>query len=830
MCINARSFSRRFAVAAVAALAVGYLARGAAAVQPSLGGISPIGLTRGGEVEVTFSGARLADAQELLFYRPGITVASLEPGDSAVKAKLQVAADCPLGIHAVRVRTATGISDLRTFSVGALPVVPEVEPNSEFASPQAISLDVTVHGVVENEDVDYYVVEAKKGERITAELEGIRLGLTFFDPYVAILNAERFELASSDDTPLLRQDCLVSVVAPEDGKYIVQVRESAYGGNGACVYRLHVGRFPRPTAVVPAGGVAGETVSVQLLGDAAGPVTREVTLPTDGSTQFEFFASDEHGISPSPNVLRVGNLRNAIEAEPNNAREQATDAGEAPVAMGGVIGEMGDIDTFRFTAKQGQQFDIRVLARNTLRSPLDPVLAVLNADGGTIAANDDSGGPDSYLRFGVPADGAYYIVVRDHLGKGGENFAYRVEITPVEPTLTMSLPERQQYVPVTLSVPRGNRMALMVGASRANFGGELAIDFPDLPAGMTFQTVPLAADRSDVVVLFSAAADAPLDGTLADLVGRPTDANLAIEGHLRQRTGLVRGQNNIDVWGHDAERMAVAVTEQVPYSIEIVQPKVPLVRNGSMELKVVAQRAEGFNAAIGITLLYAPPGVGASGSVSIPEGQNEAVIPLTANGGAAIQKWPLVVMGRAGHAGGTVEVASQMAELEIADSFFNFAFQKAAVEKGQQSAVLINIESKTPFEGEAKVELLGLPAGTSTGPEPLAFNKDAKELVFPVQAAADARAGKYNSLVCRAIMIRDGEPITHTLGTGELRVDEPPPKPVDQPQPEAKPEPQPEQVAAPPPPKPLSRLEQLRLQKEKEREAKGESTEAENDQ
>ncbi len=821
-----RQTSRRFAIAAVAVLAACLGARGAAAVQPSLGGISPIGFQRGGEVEVIFSGARLADAQELLFYRPGITVASLEASDAAVKAKLQVAADCPLGIHAVRVRTATGISELRTFSVGALPVVQEVEPNSEFASPQAIPLDVTVGGVVENEDVDYYVVEAKKGERVTAELEGIRLGLTFFDPYVAILNAERFELARSDDAPLLRQDCLVSIIAPEDGKYIVQVRESAYGGSGACVYRLHVGRFPRPTAVLPAGGTAGETLSVQLLGDAAGPITKEITLPADGSTEFELFAQDDKGISPSPNVLRVASLRNAVEIEPNNAREQATDAGEAPVAMGGVIGDMGDVDTFRFTAKQGQQFDIRVLARNTLRSPLDPVLAILNADGGTIAANDDSGGPDSYLRFGVPADGAYYVVVRDHLGKGGENFAYRVEIAPVEPSLTMSLPERQQYVPVTLSVPRANRMALMVAASRANFGGELAIDFRDLPAGMTFQTVPMAADRSDVVVLFSAAADAPLDGTLADLVGRPTDANLKIEGHLRQRTGLVRGQNNIDVWGHDADRMAVAVTDEVPYSIEIVQPKVPLVRNGSMELKVVAKRAEGFNAAIGITLLYAPPGVGASGSISIPEGQTEAVIPLSANGGAAIQKWPVVVMGRAGHAGGTVEVASPMAELEVADAFFNFAFQKAAVEQGQQSAVLINIENKAAFDGEAKVELLGLPAGTSTGPEPLAFNKDSTELVFPVQAAADARPGKYNSLVCRAIVIRDGEPITHTLGTGELRVDKPIPQKVAEAPPEAKPEPQPAPAAAPPPPKPLSRLEQLRLQREKEREASGEGTES----
>ena len=36
-------------------------------------------------------------------------------------------------------------------------------------------------GVVDNEDIDHFVVEAKKGQRITAEVEGIRLGITLFD-------------------------------------------------------------------------------------------------------------------------------------------------------------------------------------------------------------------------------------------------------------------------------------------------------------------------------------------------------------------------------------------------------------------------------------------------------------------------------------------------------------------------------------------------------------------------------------------------------------------------------------------------------------------------
>ena len=788
----------------------------AAAVEPSLGSLAPYGVQRGTEVQVTFGGARLGDAEQLLFYTPGIETKKIEKvDDNNCKATLAFAADCRLGVHAVRVRTATGVSNLQLLSVGALPIADEKEPNSEFATPQPINMNSTIHGVVQNEDVDFFVVDVKKGQRIVAELEGIRLGKTFFDPYVAILNAARFELSRSDDNALCRQDCLCAIVAPEDGKYIVQVRESAYGGNGACTYRLNVGSFPRPTSVIPAGGRPGETVEVRYLGDPVGIFTEKITLPTVAEQgEFAVYPQDPNGISPSPIMLRVVDLQNAVEVEPNDAFQQAT-AATGPGALNGIIEKMGDVDFFKFTAKAGQQFDIRLFARNTLRSPLDSVLYVLNAQGGTLAGNDDSGGPDSYLRFGVPADGDYFIMVHDHLKAGGPDYGYRVEIAPVKAELTTSLPEKQQYIPTTLTVHKGNRTAMLIAANRGNFGGDLALDIQGLPAGMTYQAPPLTANLSMVPVLFSATPEAATGGALADVLARTTDPNNKVEGRLKQRCMLVRGQNNIDVYGHDAYRMATALAAEVPFKIEIVQPKVPVVRDGSMGLKVVATRTAEFKAPISVTFLYNPPGIGSSGSISIPEGQNEAVIPVTANGGAAVGKWPIVVVGRAGFNGGTVEVASQMAELEIADVFFTFAFQKAAGELGKETALVVKVEKKVDFPEAAKIELLGLPANTSTG-DPKDLNKDTTELVFPIKIAENATPNTYKSLVCRSTIMRNGEPISQTLGAGELRVDRPPPPKANAPAPAAAPMPTPQApaVAQAPPQKPLSRLEQLRLQKQ----------------
>ena len=815
--MHALLFCRTARLALATLVAVGFASAIARAAAPTLGGTSPRGGQRGTELEVSFTGDRLADAKEILFYEPGITVASFEPAEDgkSVKTKLAIAPDCRLGQHQLRMRTASGISELRTFSVGALPEVSEAEPNNEFASPQKIELGSVVNGVAENEDIDYYAVEAKKGDRITAEIEGLRLGITFFDPFVAILDSNRFELARSDDAPLVRQDCIASIVAPEDGTYIIETRETSFAGNGSCLYRLHVGKFPRPTAVVPLGGKPGEELEVTWLGDVTGPKTEKITLPPGPVDEFGVFPQDEHGIAPTAIPFRLTELNNVVEAEPNNSLAEGT-ACEAPIAANGVIGEEQDVDCFKFPAKKGQVYDVRLYAREC-GSPLDGVLNVYRVGGAHVGGNDDVGGyfgaPDCYLRVTIPEDDTYVVHVRDHLSKGGPDYAYRVEITPVTPSLTLGLSERSQFVDIVAPVPRGNRLAFMVNARRADFGGDLNLEFKDLPPGVAVETLPVTG--GDVPVLLSAASDAEIAGSLVDIVGRPVDENIRGERHLQQRTSMVRGQNNIEMWNQYTERLATAVTEEVPFSIEIVEPKVPLVRSGSMNLKIVAKRNEGFTAPIAVQMLYNPPGVGSSGSISIPEGQNEVVIPLTANGSAGINQWKIVVLGIATVGNGPITVASQMATLEVAEPFVSFEFLAATTEKGKPTDVVVKVTKNKDFEGEAEVKMLGLPNEVTTGP--LKMTKDTTELVFPVSTTANSPVGKHKTVICQATIVAHDEPILHTLGTGELRIDEPlPPKPdapavaeAPQPMPEAKPEPE----------KRLSLLERLRLERKQAKEA-----------
>ncbi|MDB5321288.1 MAG: peptidase [Phycisphaerales bacterium] len=781
-----KHFSSRVAICALTLLIVSLTAR---AASPQLTRILPRGGQRGTEVVLTFEGQRLADAQEVFVYEPGVTVTKVEQSadkkveGKQVKVTVQIAADARLGEYQMRLRTATGISELKTFWVGLFPTVQEKEPNSDFKTPQPIPLNVTVAGVVDNEDQDFFVVEAKKGQRLTAEIEGMRLGEAPFDPYLAILDENRFELTSNDDSALLRQDSVVSILAPKDGKYIIQLRDSAFGGSGASFYRLHVGTFPRPRVVYPLGGQVGQTVAIQYLGDVAGTINQTIKLPDHPVDNFELFCEQDGQMSPSPNHFRVSDFPSVNEIEPNDSPKTATAySGALPVAFNGIIAKTTggsaedeksqDNDYFKFAAKKGQVLEVNVYARR-LRSPLDPVLSIYDSTGKQVATNDDNGGPDSYLRFNVPTDGDYMVRVRDHLRAAGDQYAYRVEITPLKPSLTLSIPQyTQQYSQErqTVTVPRGNRYATLVRVVRQDVpAGALTMTSADLPDGIKLDAENLDAAVDAVPVIFEAAADAKVAGKLVNLEAKPASGD--VTSGFKQVVELVTNGNQQPFYTIAVNKMAVAVADEAPFKLSIVEPKVPLVQGGQMNLKIIAERNKEFTGPISVKLLFKPPGIEAAASVDIPANQNEVLYPINASDGAGARKWKLVVVG-SGDNNGLTWVSSPFATVEVAAPFLSAKLTNATVEQGQNVTMSADLDVKTKWEGKAKVELVGLP-GNSTAAEK-EISADDKKVDFAVTTGKSTPATQHKGLFLRVTMMQSGEPIVHNVGRGGLlRVDAP---------------------------------------------------------
>jgi len=791
---------------AAVAVAVSVLMPAAEAAFPRLSIILPRGVQRGGDREVVFRGERLGDAAEVLLHgEDGIVVKAIEPIDAnSFKAIIHVPEACPAGEQLMQVRTRSGITEYRSLWIGSLPIVDEKEPNSAPGEPQMVSLGTTVHGIVESEDLDHFGVELTEGARLSVEVEGLRLGSHRFDPYLAIFDPAGKEIAAVDDSPTVMQDGLLSIVAAATGRYVVQVREASYGGDGNSRYRLHIGSFPRPTAVYPAGGKAGEKVPVTFLGDSAGPLQQEITVPNGApGTDTLVFAADAHGASPTGLPFRISPLGNALEQEPNDEIGAATSA-DVALAFNGVIEKPGDVDHFRFGAKKGQVLQVECLARR-LRSGLDPVVNILRVNGQNVAGNDDSRGPDSAFTFTAPEDGEYVVRVTDHLRRGRPDFIYRVELLPPAPSLRLSIPRIDRYSQTrqTVFVPRGNRYAVLVNASRQGFDGDLMLDAGALPPGITMTAPTIKAGKTQVPVVFEAAADAPLAGGLIAFEARQVteadpEGKQGVRGRFTNDADLVLGEpNNAVHYSGHVEKLAAAVIEEVPFHVEIVQPKAPLVRRGTMDLKVIVKRGEGFAQPVTVEFPFRPAGVSANPSLTIPPDQSEGVYQLNANDKAETGQWPVYVLA-AGDVGGTAWVASPMATLEISEPFTEAKLARSSCEQGAPAQIPCALTQVKPFEGEATARLLGLPPETSA-PE-LKFTKETTELVFQVATNEKSPPGNHKSVFVEIVTPVNGEPVRMSGGGAELQI--------------AKPAPAAAQAAAPAQPtnKPLSRLEKLRQQ------------------
>ncbi|MEM7260974.1 MAG: PPC domain-containing protein [Planctomycetota bacterium] len=796
------------------------------AAEPELRQIFPRGGQRGTAVDVRMFGERLFDAAEIIFHHPGITASTPTVIDGTkIDVRLSIASDCRLGEHAVRVRTRSGISSFFTFWVGPYPTVEEVEPNSEFLAPQPISLGVTVAGVITNEDVDYYRVEAKAGERLAAEVEGMRLGSVIFDPYLAILDVNRFELIACDDSALLLQDPTVSVVVPKDGEYIVAVRSASFRGSKRHFYRLHVGSYPRTLVVFPAGGPAGSETTVRALGDAAGETEVTVTGPTArhrADRVAEVFPEIDGATPPSGVAFRISDLNNVLEVEPNGNRRKPNAVEAAiPFALNGVVQEDGDRDWYRFVAKKNVTYEFQVLARR-LRSPLDPVLTVHEAGGKYLAGNDDTAGPDSFLRWKAPKDGPFLIQLRDHLRRGGSEYVYRIEVTLAKPRLSVTIPQirRYQQFRQAIAVPRGNRVAVRMRADRRNFGGPLVLDLEGLPGGLVAHYEGVPNGEQFVPVVFEAPADAELGGWVHPFEARHEDPKREISGPFYQQADFVRADPNNTVYykGH-VDALALAVTEEAPFKLTLQEPKVPLVRGGGMSLVIDVERAEGFDAPIRLEVPFRPAGVGAARNVKIEKGKTRAHLWINANDEAWLTPRGIAVNGTAS-VRGPLTVSSALVTLRVEDRYVLVSPQLTAVTRGAEGEVVCPIEVKRPFEGTARAELVGLPAHCSAEPEE--FTAKDTEIVFTVKTSAKSPIGRHKTLFVRSRIPEAGTTILHhSKGRAILRVD-PPPKAIAKAPPPKAEKAKPKKGEAK---KRLSRLEKLRREHQERRRLEREAAE-----
>jgi hypothetical protein len=233
---------------------------------------------------------------------------------------------------------------------------------------------------------------------------------------------------------------------------------------------------------------------------------------------------------------------------------------------------------------------------------------------------------------------------------------------------------------------------------------------------------------------------------------------------------IVENGNQRTFYSIVEDKLPIAVTDELPVKIELIAPKAPLLQNGSLVLKVVAQRKNDFKGAINLSLLYSPPGIGNAGIQVIKENENEGVINISANGNAAPQKWKLCVVGSADFGKGPVFFSTQLQEIEVALPHVAGKISRTFVDQGEATTVTVKLDQKIPFEGRAKLQLLGLPPNTTADEQEI--TKDSTEATFNVKAAAGTPAGQHKQLFVQFSLIKDGDTMSSAFAQGGiLRVD-----------------------------------------------------------
>jgi hypothetical protein len=272
--------------------------------------------------------------------------------------------------------------------------------------------------------------------------------------------------------------------------------------------------------------------------------------------------------------------------------------------------------------------------------------------------NDDGGprfgGKDSRLHFEAPADGDYFVRLRDVRGLDGERHAYRLTLREPAPDFEVT------FDPKSFNIPRGGRVSVTVTADRKDgFDGAIDVELHDLPAGLTAAPGRIPAGAATTVLMLAAAEDAAFDREKAALASMYPGAGPSSSGTY-DVPGLValklvgRATINGRPVSHEAETTelvsVIALTPKPDLVVTTDAKRIEVTPGRDVKLTVTVERHNGFTGRVPVSVMNLPHGVrvddvGLNG-VMITEKETSRVIHIVAEPWVQAQIQPLLIVGR----------------------------------------------------------------------------------------------------------------------------------------------------------------------------------------
>jgi len=556
---------------------------------PSVSYIFPAGGQRGAEVHFKVGGhylhgeasfemlgsgisasSKIRETNTVWFEGPIIPLPASQnvedyPKDHAGRAK--IAGDAELGVRYWRVWTSQGATPARPFVIGGLPemIEPEIDGNP---IPVEVQLPVTINGrIFPREDVDVWTFAARAGQEISCDVWAKRLGSPL-EARLELRDTKGRHLAEAMATS--GADPRLSLRIPEDGAYQIWIHDLSFGGLQHYVYRLTLTTGPFVQSIFPLGGRRGGKLEIQLAGTSLPASHATLDLPKNAPnplvTQLKF-----GGVASNPITLEVDDLAENSMSASSQAVALALEAPELPGVFNGRIASprAEEFWPVQLWKDQTYEFDLKA---SRLGSPLDSVLTVLDAAGKSLAQNDDIGGEqtDSRLTFKAPADGKYFLHVKERFGtRGGPQFSYRLCAT-LQPGPDFQLKLATDAVTVVRDVaglsdeekksrPQPKPAQLRIDAERlGGFTGEIELSVEGIPQSVTVKGNKIAEKQGKTDLSFAAAPEAKIGATHVRIRG-----TAKINSNIVERVALLavpRGQPSLD-------NVLLAVAMPTPFKI-----------------------------------------------------------------------------------------------------------------------------------------------------------------------------------------------------------------------------------------------------------------------
>jgi hypothetical protein len=480
----------------------GFAQTGSKRPDPAIKSIHPFTLQRGASATAVIRGTGLKGVRNAVIAGQGIRIAiegiapEPQPGrtpSDEVRIHVDVDASVEPGRYPLRLVSTDGVSNALPLHVTDLPVASEPEGvhDSASAAVPVTSKPVVFTGRLSRRgEADYYAFQAKAGEVLTFEVisglpqiaaGGSAATIPNFDPSLTILEAgaswfdpQRLNRIAYNDEPVFVfgriTDAHLTHRFARTGAYWLRVE--AFAGQGGPDYSYHLKIVPgeRPQDLPPAEEGWQERSFTRKLSQE-----RLSALAVRGGAKDPGKPVENYRAAPVP----------AAEAPKF----------QLPGTLRGVIAKPGETHRARFAVDGPKDIAIEVETPSSAPPFFNPLVRLLNAEGGEVATNVLAGkgacsgamtkSLQSKVIIPLREAGEYTMEVReltaDH---AGPDFEYRVQVRPQ----LAHVGDIRMLVDHLNLAPEEAKTVKITFDREEDFRGGVAITAENLPAGVFAHT------------------------------------------------------------------------------------------------------------------------------------------------------------------------------------------------------------------------------------------------------------------------------------------------------------------------------------------------------